>query len=89
MTRRDKKSKPTNAKRNLNVIAKDIHTLERRNVFAIGALLIEAKDACEHGEWMDWLDTEFDWSESTAANYMNAFRLKAKFPVVGTRLRAI
>ena len=72
MTRRNKKPKPTNAKRNLHIIASDIHSLERRNVFDVGALLIEAKDACEHGEWMDWLEAEFDWSDSTANNYMNA-----------------
>jgi len=83
MTRRNKKPKSTNAKRNLNVIAVDIHAIERRNVFDIGKLLVEAKDACEHGEWGRWLYDEFDWSDSTANNYMNASHLKTKFPTVG------
>jgi Protein of unknown function (DUF3102) len=74
--------KPTNKKRNLDAIASDIHDLERRNIFDIGKLLIEAQDTCEHGNWMQWLDDQFEWSNKTAENYMNAFRLKAKFETV-------
>jgi hypothetical protein len=73
----------TNMKRDLAAIAGDIHALERRNVFEIGGLLIEAKSACEHGAWMQWLEDEFSWSDSTANNYVSAFHLKTKFPTVG------
>jgi hypothetical protein len=80
------KNKPkvaaTNSKRDLAAIAGDIHTLERRNVFEIGKLLIEAHDACEHGEWGNWLDREFDWSDDTAGRYMAASRLADKFRTV-------
>jgi Protein of unknown function (DUF3102) len=72
----------SNTKRDLAVIASDIHALERLRVFDIGKLLIEARDACEHGEWGDWLDREFDWSHNTADNYMAAARLEGKFRTV-------
>jgi hypothetical protein len=72
----------SNAKRDLADIAGDIHALERRSVFDIGKLLIEARDACDHGDWGDWLDQEFDWSHDTAARYMAASRLADKFRTV-------
>jgi DUF3102 family protein len=68
----------SNTKRDLTDIAGDIHALERRNVFDIGKLLIEAHAACEHGKWYKWLDHEFAWSEDTAHNYMQAARLAVK-----------
>jgi hypothetical protein len=72
----------SNTKRDLAVIAGDIHALQSRSIFDIGKLLIEARDACEHGEWGDWLDREFDWSADTADNYMAAARLADKFRTV-------
>jgi Protein of unknown function (DUF3102) len=72
----------TNVKRELTDIANEIHALERRSIFDIGKLLIEARDTCEHGEWGDWLDNEFDWSHDTAENYMAAAHLAAKFRTV-------
>jgi hypothetical protein len=70
--------------RPLDDIAADIHKLHRGNVFATGDLLIEAKDQqLDHGEFLDWIDAEFDWSKTTAERYMNAARLKAKFPNLG------
>jgi hypothetical protein len=72
----------SNTKRDLAAIAGDIHALERRSIFDIGKLLIEARDACAHGEWGHWLDREFDWSDDTADNYMDAARLADKFRTV-------
>jgi hypothetical protein len=72
----------SNTKRELADIAGDIHALERRSAFDIGKLLIEARDACDHGEWGNWLDREFDWSDDTADNYMAAARLADKFRTV-------
>jgi hypothetical protein len=71
-----------NSKRTLDVIAGEIHALERRSAFDYGKLLIEAKEACEHGTWLRWLDEEFDWSPDTADNYTAAARLEAKFRTV-------
>ena len=41
---------------------------------AAGALLLEAKDSCKHGEWLDWLAVNFEGSEKTAQNYMRIAR---------------
>jgi hypothetical protein len=68
--------------RSLDTIADDIHKLARSNIFDIGAYLLEARELCEHGNWLDWLFTEFEYAVSTAERYMNAARLSAKFPTV-------
>jgi len=65
--------------RSLDTIADSIHKLERKNIFAIGDLLLEAKAQCEHGEWLDWLSREFDWSVDTAERYMRSAEMSAKF----------
>jgi hypothetical protein len=73
-------------RRNLAVITGELHAamkVENSNIITIGRLLIEAREQVEHGEWMPWLNENFDSSISTAENYMNAARLAAKFPTVG------
>jgi hypothetical protein len=69
-----------NFERGLNDVrsGRDIHKSERANIFRIGALLIEAKDQCEHGQWLDWLAHEFGWSVDTTQNYMAVARLAAR-----------
>src|SRR3954447_561916 len=64
--------------RPLDTIADHIHKLERKNVFEIGDLLLEARSQCEHGEWMEWLK-QFGWSWDTAARYAGVAELGAKF----------
>jgi hypothetical protein len=66
-------------KRSLDDIAAKIHRAERASIFEIGALLLEAHERCEHGKWREWLYDEFEWSEDTAANYIKAAKLAAKF----------
>jgi hypothetical protein len=64
--------------RTLPQIAKAIKTLEKRtiqNVIEIGKLLHEASAKCEHGEYMDWLKSEFSWSDQTALNYRHVYNL--------------
>jgi hypothetical protein len=65
--------------RTLDEIAVSIHAADRANVFTVGALLMEAKDACDHGQWGPWLEEEFEWSQDTAENYMRVTRVAAKF----------
>jgi hypothetical protein len=73
-------TKLSNTKRSLEAIAADIHQVERANIFAIGKLLTEANDACEHGEWLPWLEANFTcWSHDTALNYMTAHQLASKY----------
>lgn len=64
--------------RTLDDIAESINNLKRSNLFDIGDLLIEAKETCEHGDWLNWLDVEFDWTADTAQNYMKAAELAVK-----------
>jgi FtsZ-binding cell division protein ZapB len=71
-----------NPPRDLDAIAADIHRVKRSKAFEVGALLVEAWDACDHGQWLDWLDSEFDMTERTAQNYMAAARLKTKYETV-------
>lgn len=47
-----------------------------------GRDLIEAKTLLPHGEFGAWLKDNFNWSESTAQNFMNAARLVDKSPEV-------
>jgi hypothetical protein len=70
----------SNTPRSLDAIGADLRKL--RNIFDSGKLLVEAREACEHGEWLDWLDTYFDASEDTAERHMAAYRLSLKFRTV-------
>ena len=65
--------------RSLGTIADSIHKLECGNIIAIGDLLIEAKAQCERGDWLDWLETEFEWSVDTAERYMKVAQLSSRF----------
>ena len=65
--------------RTLGTIADDIHTLARTNIFDVGDLLLEAKEQCEHGDWLNWLHDEFGWSWDTAERRMRVAELGAKF----------
>jgi Protein of unknown function (DUF3102) len=65
--------------RSLDDIASKIHQVHRENIFETGALLIEARKQCDHGEWGAWLEGEFEWSQDTANNYMLAAELATKF----------
>jgi hypothetical protein len=55
---------------------------EGANVIKIGKLLLEAKKQLEHGDWLPWLEKNWDRSKRTAENYMAAGRLAAKFATV-------
>ena len=41
-----------------------------RHALEAGRLLLEARDAVAHGEWLPWLETNFDGSARTARAYM-------------------
>lgn len=43
------------------------------DILMIGYDLIEMKQMCEHGEWLQWLQS-VEWSERTAQNYMRVAR---------------
>jgi hypothetical protein len=67
--------------RTLPQIAKAIKTLEKRtiqNVIEIGKLLHEASEKCKHGEYMNWVKSEFSWSGQTALNYRHVYNATQK-----------
>src|SRR5437899_2743662 len=80
MTKKNQKKR--NSRRSLAAIALDIQKVECTSIFQIGKLLLEAKDQCEHGEWLDWLSREFAWSPRAAHYYIKAAELVSKFATV-------
>lgn len=46
----------------------------KRSCFEIGRRLEEAKALVPHGEWGAWLESNFEYSESTAGNLMRIYR---------------
>jgi hypothetical protein len=55
---------------------------EAANCIRIGALLIEAQETLDHGQWMPWLAKHWDRDPRTAQNYMGAARFAAKYESV-------
>jgi Protein of unknown function (DUF3102) len=57
--------------------AEAIRVLGRRivgDIVEIGRRLVDARDnRCKHGEWLPWLEREFDWSRQTADNFIHVF----------------
>lgn len=45
-----------------------------------GAALIEAKTRLKHGEWLPWIEENFDGSQETAKRYMRACRFQDQLP---------
>jgi hypothetical protein len=75
--------------RTLPVIAGLLKTLHRDKVIESGELLLEAQEQQEYGDFLEWVEENFDGSFSTAYNHMAAAKLAARFPTVGNlRLRA-
>jgi hypothetical protein len=48
-----------------------------RDIIEIGHRLIKAQELAGHGNWLRWLDQEFDWSEQTARHYMRVYELSS------------
>jgi hypothetical protein len=77
------KAGSNNPPRSLEEIAADIHKVDirsRAGVFERGRYLIEARDGPlgEERKWKNWVQEEFEYSYSTALNYIKAAELEAK-----------
>ena len=48
------------------------------DLIEIGRRLTRDKDICGHGHWLPWLDREFGWSDKTAENFINVYKLGSK-----------
>lgn len=67
-----------------------IRRLQRRviaDVVEIGRRLCECKPLVGHGHWLPWLKREFDLSERTARNFINAYKLVEGKPETVADLR--
>jgi Protein of unknown function (DUF3102) len=60
----------------------------KRQIFEIGRLLTEAKAIVGHGEFKDWIKGKFDFSYSTANNFMNVYRYCLESPALVHSIRA-
>jgi hypothetical protein len=49
-----------------------------RDAIEVGRRLTEVKEWCGHGNWLTWLDREFEWDERTARRFMNVYELSLK-----------
>ena len=62
-------------------------------LWVVGSQLIQVKAEVGHGIWLDWLRGEWDFSEKTAQNYMNAARLiengGAEYATLGITAQAL
>ena len=75
--KKPKKSKVSKRDTALNRLAAKLRTAVRRettNIIEIGNLLIESRKlfADEHGEWLPWLEKNFERSERSAQRYIAA-----------------
>jgi hypothetical protein len=53
---------------------RDLVGVARTCIIEIGRELIAAKADVGHGGWMDWIESEFGWSEMTATKYIRVAR---------------
>lgn len=77
----------------MNALAERINSLHREveqhktqmllEARAAGELLLEAKDTVKHGEWLDWLEANFEGSGRTARAYM---RIAAHWEKIGFKM---
>jgi hypothetical protein len=55
----------------------------RNDIFEIGRLLVEAKERCDHGDWLPWLSEQFEWGgrwgERTAQRFMSVYKLSLEY----------
>src|SRR5882724_11933650 len=78
--------------RHLARLTSALHRLLQRaaeDYIAIGHTLQQVKDMLPHGEWLAWLEREFQASERTAQRYMERARLYQQEGLGAEPLRAL
>jgi hypothetical protein len=48
------------------------------DIIEIGRRLTDAKKIAGHGNWLPWLEREFGWTDKTAENFINVYKLGAQ-----------
>lgn len=80
-----------NKERYLNMIATKVNAKIvniKREMFNIGALLVEAKEYLPHGEFQKWVEENFDFSYATANNFMNVYNACLENPDIVKSIKA-
>ena len=57
----------------INIIKEQTRNMLLNNSVEIGKRLVEVKEQVGHGEWGQWLETNVDYSQSTAQNLMRVY----------------
>jgi hypothetical protein len=52
------------------------------NIIRRGELLQQAKGQIEHGRWLTWVETNFNWDEQMAQRAMSVAKFAAKYDTV-------
>jgi len=55
-------------------IIRDHDRATKKAIFEIGKILVDVKNALDHGQFGKWISREFGWTNRTAQNYMNMSR---------------
>jgi hypothetical protein len=69
----------------LDILASAINALRKTassTILEIGFRLIEAKALVEHGDWLPWLERNFQWTDRTAQRYISVYGLASKYDTV-------
>ena len=70
-------------KRDIKIIASELQIALKReatDVVAIGGLLLEAKEALDHGKWLRWLEKNFGGSVGGCAKLHERGALRRQIP---------
>jgi hypothetical protein len=88
MNKKSKASKARTAKAQPRDLATIVTTIKRTfrddicNIIRRGELFQQAKDQIEHGRWLMWVETNFNWDEQMAQRAMSVAKFAAKYDTV-------
>jgi hypothetical protein len=64
------------------VVIRNLAPVTAENIWRIGQILTEVKAATPRGEFLLWVEREFQWERQTTENFMNVYR-RFKIPKFG------
>jgi DUF3102 family protein len=88
MNKKSKALKARTAKAEPRDLATIVTTIKRTfrddicNIIRRGELFQQAKDQIEHGRWLMWVETNFNWDEQMAQRAMSVAKFAAKYDTV-------
>ncbi|WP_230967029.1 DUF3102 domain-containing protein [Nostoc commune] len=77
----------------LVILAEDTRRRLKRSamdIYCIGLNLLEAQNIIEHGEFLSWLQQEFEMGKTSAYEFINVAKaFESKFPIIGNLINSI